>query len=109
VGGKDFTAKENKLDRITALKLYTQGSASLVNQEKDRGAIKEGYLADLAVLSDHYLKVDAEQIKNIHSLLTVLDGKVIYGEGVFKALAPQSLKAIPAWSPVNYYGGYQYR
>ncbi len=41
LGGKDFTANENKLDRITALKLYTQGSASLINQDKDRGAIKK--------------------------------------------------------------------
>jgi predicted amidohydrolase YtcJ len=109
IGGHDYTAAENKLDRITALKLYTQGSASLINQNSDRGTLKEGYLADLAVLSDDYLKTAAAQIKNIHSLLTILDGKIVYGEGAFKAVAPALPTAIPAWSPVNYYGGYQYK
>ncbi|MDB5119403.1 MAG: Amidohydrolase 3 [Sphingobacteriales bacterium] len=109
IGGKVFTLNENKLDRITALKLYTQGSASLINLDKDRGTIKAGYLADLAVLSDNYLKVDEEQIKDIHSLLTVLDGEVVYGDGDYKSIAPALPKAIPAWSPVNYYGGYQYK
>ncbi len=109
IGGKEVTAKENRLDRITALKIYTQGSASLVNQEKDRGTIKEGYLADIAVLNNDYLKVDAEQIKDIESVLTVLDGKIVYGAHEFKALAPAKQKAIPAWSPVNFYGGYQYK
>jgi predicted amidohydrolase YtcJ len=109
VGGKEVMAKENRLDRITALKIYTQGSAGLVNMDKDRGAIKEGFLADIVVLSDDYLKVEGEQIKNIHSLLTILDGKIVYGDGEFKSIAPARLKAIPSWSPVNYYGGYQYK
>ncbi|MEI6946432.1 amidohydrolase [Paraflavisolibacter sp. H34] len=107
VGGGDYTAPENKLDRITALKLFTQGSASLVRQDHDRGAIREGFLADLAVLSDPYLQVPADRIKDLHSLLTVVDGKVVYGEGAFGSLAPAVPKALPAWSPVNFYGGYQ--
>ena len=109
IGGNSYVASENKLNRITALKLYTQGSAGLINLDKDRGAIKKGYIADLSILNDDYLKTDAENIKNIHSLLTVLDGKVVYGEGEYKALAPAQLAAIPAWSPVNYFGGYQYK
>ena len=109
IGGHDYTANENKLDRLTALKLYTQGSASLIQQNGDRGTLKTGYLADLAVISEDYLKTDAEKIKDIHSLLTILDGKIVYGEGEFKAIAPEKPKAIPAWSPVNFYGGYQYK
>jgi predicted amidohydrolase YtcJ len=109
VGGKEVMAKENQLDRVTALKIYTQGSASLINLDKSRGTIKEGYLADLVVLSEDYLKVDSGKIKGIHSLLTILDGKIVFGEGEFKAIAPVQPKAIPSWSPVNFYGGYQYK
>ena len=109
VGGNEVMAKENRLDRITALKIYTQGSASLINLDKDRGAIKEGFLADIAVLSDNYLQVDGEQIKNIHSLLTILDGKIVYGDAEYKSIAPTQPKAVSSWSPVNYYGGYQYK
>src|SRR5215210_3302709 len=92
VGGNEVMAKENQLDRITALKIYTQGSASLINLDKDRGAIKEGFLADIAVLSDNYLQVDGEQIKNIHSLLTILDGKIVFGDAEYKSIAPTQPK-----------------
>lgn len=107
IGGIEFAAKENQLDRIKALKIYTQGSASLIHQDKDRATIKEGYLADIAVLSDDYLTVDSEKIKEITSRLTILDGKVVYGTEEFSKYAPTIPKAEPAWSPVNFYGGYQ--
>lgn len=109
IGGKTVTAEENRLDRISALKIYTQGSASLINQDKDRGAIKKGYLADIVIISDDYSKTDVEKIKDIHSLLTILDGKIVYGESAFNSVAPKAAKAIPGWSPVNFYGGFQYK
>lgn len=108
VGGKNYTGNENKLDRITALKLYTQGSASLINQDKDRGTLKKGYLADLVIISDDYLNTAEEKLKDIHSLMTIMNGKIVYGEREFKSVAPAVPNAIPGWSPVNYYGGYQY-
>ncbi|TDO20293.1 amidohydrolase [Pedobacter duraquae] len=108
VGGLEFTAKANRLDRIAALKLYTQGSASLIHQEQDRGTLKKGYLADLVILSADYLKVADADIKNIRAELTILNGKAVYGSGEFKQNAPMVLKALPSWSPVNFYGGYQH-
>ena len=107
IGGIEFAAKQNQLDRIKALKIYTQGSASLIHQDKDRGTIREGYLADIAILSDDYLNTDAENIKDITSNLTILDGKVVFGNGEFSKYAPIIPKAQPEWSPVNFYGGYQ--
>lgn len=107
VGGTLFAAPENQLDRITALKLYTQGSASLIHQENDRGKIKKGFLADMAMLSTDYLNIDSEQIKEVQSVLTIMNGKVVYGNGEYKKLAPQIPTALPVWSPVNFYGGYQ--
>lgn len=107
IGGTEFASPENQLDRIKALKIYTQGSASLIHQNQDRGTIKEGYLADLVILSEDYLTVNAEKIKEISADLTILDGKIIYGKDEFLKLAPPIPKALPNWSPVNYYGGYQ--
>lgn len=109
VGGKDLLGTGNRLNRIQALKLITQGSASLINQDKDRGIIKAGYLADLAILNDNYLTVDDEAIRNLHALATVLAGKVVYAGPEFKSLVPPPPAALPAWSPVNFYGGYQYK
>ncbi|RDC55156.1 amidohydrolase [Pedobacter chinensis] len=109
VGGLEFASKQNQLDRITALKIYTQGSASLINQEKDRGMIRPGYLADLVILSADYLTVPADQLKDLKAKLTILNGKPVFGTQEFESYAPALPKAIPAWSPVNFYGGYQHK
>lgn len=107
VGGTSLTSGENLLDRNAALRLYTQGSARLVGLQNDRGMIKPGYLADLCLLSGDYFSVADEEILQIESVLTLVDGKVVYGAAEFSRLAPPVPAAIPAWSPVNFYGGYQ--
>lgn len=109
IGGNQYAAEENKLDRLTALKLFTQGSASLIKQENDRCAIRKGYLADLALLDQDYLAVPDEEIRNIYSVLTLLGGKIVYGDKEYSKFLPPVEKALPNWSPVNFYGGYQYR
>ena len=40
--------------------------------------LKEGYLADLVVLSDSIEKIDVSEIKNLHVKFTVMDGKIIF-------------------------------
>jgi len=107
VGGTLFSGEENLLDRISALRLYTTGSASLIHQETTRGMLKKGYLADIIILSDDYLNIPADQIKELHALLTIVNGDVVYGSGEYETYQPARASAIPAWSPVNFYGGYQ--
>jgi len=68
------------------------------------GAIAPGQLADLAVLSADYFSVPEEEIKGIESVLTLVDGKVVYGAGEFAALGPPSIAVLPEWSPVSMYG-----
>ena len=108
VGGLSFMARENQLDRITALKLYTSGSASLMHQDDTRGMVKPGYLADIVLLSQDILDVEIESIPDIRSLLTILNGKVVYGAGNFARYAPKIPGAIPHWSPVNFYSDHEH-
>jgi predicted amidohydrolase YtcJ len=42
------------------------------------GTIEPGRLADLAVLDRDYFSVPDVEIKKIRSVLTVVDGKVVY-------------------------------
>jgi hypothetical protein len=65
-----------------------------------------GQLADLAILSADYFSVAEEEIKQIESILTLVDGKVVYAAGEFAQLGPRPLPALPEWSPVGFYGGY---
>ncbi len=108
VGGTSLYPQANRLDRMEALRLYTVGSAWFSNEEKEKGSIEEGKLADLVVLSDDYFSVAEEQIKRIESLLTMVDGKVVYGAGEFSNLAPPPLPVSPDWSPGKTYGGYHH-
>ena len=106
VGGLSLYPECNRLDRAEALRLYTVGSSWFSGEEGKKGSIAPGQLADLAVLSADYFSVPEEQIKGLESVLTVVGGRVVYGAGEFKGLAPPPPPASPDWSPVNHYSGY---
>ncbi|MCB0517829.1 MAG: amidohydrolase [Lewinellaceae bacterium] len=106
IGGVQVMDKQNTLDRITALKLITHNGYELI-KEANKGIIKAGYFADLVILDKDYFTVPDGQIASISSLLTIVDGKVVYGAGEFESISPKKLTVIPEWSPVKYYGGYQ--
>jgi len=106
VGGTALYPKTNRLSRMEALKLWTAGSSWFSGEEGKKGMVAPGKLADIAVLSDDYFSVAEEQIKRIESVLTIVDGKVVYGAGDFGKLAPPPLPASPDWSPIRTYSGY---
>tara|TARA_R110002050_G_scaffold67407_2_gene145884 strand:+ start:15974 stop:17713 length:1740 start_codon:yes stop_codon:yes gene_type:complete len=106
-GGLQLYDNTNKLSRAKALQILTNGSAWFSNEEKVKGSIKEGMYADFAILADDYFTIPEENIKNLTSDLTVVNGKVVFAKNDFKALDPSTPTVIPDWSPVKYYGGYQ--
>lgn len=106
VGGTSLYPEVNRLDRTEALRRYTVGSAWFSGEEDRKGTLASGMLADFAVLSADYFSVPEEEIKRIESLLTVVDGKVVYAAGPFSPLSPPLPPVSPDWSPVGTYGGY---
>lgn len=107
LGGLGMYPERNRLDRKTALHLWTKGSAWFSGEDDKKGAIAAGEYADLAVLSADYFSVPAEEIKSITSVLTLLGGKVVHADGDFKDLAPPLPQASPDWSPIGIYGRHQ--
>lgn len=107
IGGLQFWPKDQVLDRFTALGLYTSGSAWFTGEEQFKGKIVKGMYADMTVLTGNYFAVKTDDVRKIESLLTIVNGKVVYAAGEYKALDPAVHEVIPAWSPVKYYGGYQ--
>lgn len=106
VGGTALYPENNRLARMAALRLYTVGSSWFSSEEEQKGAIVQGHLADLAVLSDDYFSIPAERIKSLESVLTIVGGKPVYAAKEFKDLDPPSIPVVPEWSPVATYGGY---
>jgi len=95
------------LDREQALRLWTEANTWFSGEGGKKGQIKVGQLADLVVLSDDYFNVPEEGIADITSVLTLLGGVPVHASDEFSDLAPPLPPAMPDWSPVNYYGGYQ--
>jgi hypothetical protein len=105
VGGHELWSQPARLDRMEALRLYTQGSAWFSRDEERKGALSPGQLADVAVLSADYFSVDDEEIKAIESVLTIMAGEIVFAQDPFSGFAPPPLPVEPDWSPIAEFGG----
>jgi hypothetical protein len=72
---------EQRLTVEEALRAYTQGSAYAAFEEKDKGTISPGKLADLVVLSEDLLRIPPERIKDVRVEITIVGGRVVYKAG----------------------------
>ena len=70
-------ASEN-LSREQAVRAYTQGGSYAEFAEATKGTLRPGMLADLAVLSHDVFSVPAAQLPTLRSVLTIVDGKIVY-------------------------------
>lgn len=63
-----------------ALRAYTYTGAYAAFEEKEKGSIEEGKLADMAVWEQNLYTVQPEQeeIKALKVLMTILNGKIVY-------------------------------
>jgi predicted amidohydrolase YtcJ len=109
VGGLGLYPQANLLDRDTALRLWTENNTWFSTEEGKKGQIKAGQFADLAVLSADYFSVPGDEIQDITSVLTLLGGSVVHGDGDFSSHAAELPPAMPDWSPGRLFGGYQAR
>jgi predicted amidohydrolase YtcJ len=106
VSGSQILADDNRLTRTEALALFTVGPAWFVQQENEMGKIAPGHLADFALLDKDYFTVPDDQIKTITSVLTIVDGRVVFGVGQYSDLTPKLPPTLPEWSPVKHFGGH---
>ena len=69
---------EQKITVAEAVRAFTMGSAYASGDEKVKGSIEVGKLADLVVLSADIFKIDPVEIEKAKVVMTIFDGKVIY-------------------------------
>lgn len=109
LGGLRITPTRNTLDRDTALRMLTENVPWFSNEEGRKGRVAVGQLADIAVLDRDYFDVPGDEIQDITSVLTAVGGRIVHAAGDFASLAPPLPPAMPDWSPVRRFGGYQDR
>ena len=72
---------EQKITAAEALEAYTSGSAYAAFQEKDRGSLEPGKLADLVVLSRDILdEKERDHIAETEVVMTVVGGKIAFAK-----------------------------
>ncbi|HSH39489.1 MAG TPA: amidohydrolase family protein, partial [Chthoniobacterales bacterium] len=64
--------------REQALKMFTVWPAFAAFEEKERGTIETGKLADLTVLSADIMKIPEAEILKTRCVMTVIGGEVVY-------------------------------
>ena len=74
----DILGPHQRVDVLTALKAMTIWPAWQHFEEREKGSIEQGKLADLVILSDDPTNVDPEALDDLVVLFTIKDGEVIY-------------------------------
>jgi len=69
---------EQKISVAEAIRAYTMGSAYASFNERNKGSIEPGKLADMVVLSDDILEIAPAEIEKTRVVATIFDGKIIY-------------------------------
>jgi hypothetical protein len=69
---------DQRLSREEALRSYTVSAAYAAFEEKDKGSLAVGKLADVTVLSRDIMAVPEDQIPGTEVVATIVGGKVLY-------------------------------
>jgi predicted amidohydrolase YtcJ len=69
---------EQKLTVAEAVEAYTIGSAFAEFQDKEKGSITAGKLADMVVLSDDIFTIAPQAIRDVVVEQTIMGGKIVY-------------------------------
>ncbi len=79
-----YGANEAVKSRTTLLRMITINYAKLIGEEKTKGSIEPGKLADFAILSQDLLKVPAKDIPATKALATYVGGKEVYRDPAWR-------------------------
>ncbi len=69
---------QEKITVEEALRIYTVNAAYASFEEKIKGSIEAGKLADLVVLSDDLRKIEPNKIRDVKVEMTIVGGRIVY-------------------------------
>jgi hypothetical protein len=73
-----YGADQKIVSRPLLLRLVTINYAKLIGEDKTRGSIEPGKLADFAVLTDDFLTAKLEAVRDMKALSTWVGGREVY-------------------------------
>jgi predicted amidohydrolase YtcJ len=78
---------DQKITRQEALAVETINNAYLTFEEKIKGSIEPGKLADLVVLPDDIMTCPPKDIESMQVLMTIVGGRIVYQQEGFRPAA----------------------
>jgi predicted amidohydrolase YtcJ len=75
--GRAFHPAE-RMTRLEALRSQTLDAARAAFEERDKGSLTVGKLADVTVLSEDILTVPEERIRHARVLYTIVGGRILH-------------------------------
>jgi predicted amidohydrolase YtcJ len=70
--------KTERLSREQALRMYTINSAYIHHEDKIKGSLESGKLADLIMIDRNILKCEVDEVRDTKVLMTVVGGKIVW-------------------------------
>jgi hypothetical protein len=74
----DELVAEERISPLEALAMYTRAAAYASFEEKEKGSVAVGKLADFALLSADPTGVPPEEITRIQVEMTIVDGMIVW-------------------------------
>ncbi|MGB2697757.1 MAG: amidohydrolase [Candidatus Zixiibacteriota bacterium] len=71
---------EQRISVSEAVYAYTLGAAYASFEDKLKGSIQAGKLADLVILSGDIFRIPPDEIPQVQVLATIFDGKIVHGK-----------------------------
>ncbi len=87
VSGKNISGQQGltkTISREQALRAHTINNAKMLFMENKVGSLEVGKLADLLVIDEDFMNIDADAIKKIKPVLVIQNGKVVHTTNVLK-------------------------
>ena len=69
---------DQRLSLIETLRAYTIEGSYAEFKEHSKGILKEGYLADIVILSDRIDLIPTDEVSKIEVIKTIIDGNIVY-------------------------------
>jgi hypothetical protein len=69
---------DQRLTRLEALRFYTINNAVLHGEEREKGTIERGKLADLILVTPDPLTCAEEGLRGVRVLRTIVGGRTVY-------------------------------
>jgi predicted amidohydrolase YtcJ len=69
---------DERVDLTTAIRMHTINGAFAAFEERIKGSLEPGKLADLVVLADDLSRVPAARVREVGVAMTVVGGQVVY-------------------------------